>query len=30
VIGVVFDLNRRLASLEKKNATMEGAKDAER
>lgn len=30
VIGVVFDLNRRLASLEKKNAMMEGDKNAER
>jgi hypothetical protein len=30
VIGVVSDLNRRLASLEKKNAMMEGDKNAER
>lgn len=30
VIGVVFDLNRRLASLEKKSGMMDGDKDAER
>lgn len=29
VITVVFDLNRRLKALEKKNAMAEGAKDAE-
>jgi hypothetical protein len=30
VIGVVSDLNRRLASLEKKNAMMAGDENAER